>query len=98
MTPDLKSAEMAEQDSGGVALVINGDSLAFALGPRLERTFLEVACMCNVSSILLRKFNCKLSNQPKYQDIMQQKNILNSKMFAGRDLLPCDPSPKSASG
>ncbi|CAD6194597.1 unnamed protein product [Caenorhabditis auriculariae] len=31
---------------GGVALVINGDSLAFALGPRLERTFLEVACMC----------------------------------------------------
>ncbi|EFO91789.1 hypothetical protein CRE_15219, partial [Caenorhabditis remanei] len=47
VTPDLKSAEMAEQDSGGVALVINGDSLAFALGPRLERTFLEVACMCN---------------------------------------------------
>ncbi|CCD72226.1 Phospholipid-transporting ATPase [Caenorhabditis elegans] len=47
VTPDLKSAEMAEHESGGVALVINGDSLAFALGPRLERTFLEVACMCN---------------------------------------------------
>uniref|UniRef100_A0A8R1HVD2 Phospholipid-transporting ATPase n=1 Tax=Caenorhabditis japonica TaxID=281687 RepID=A0A8R1HVD2_CAEJA len=48
VTPDLKSAEMAENDNGGgVALVINGDSLAFALGARLERTFLEVACMCN---------------------------------------------------
>ncbi|CAI2350474.1 unnamed protein product [Caenorhabditis sp. 36 PRJEB53466] len=48
VTPDLKGAEMAENDNGGgVALVINGDSLAFALGARLERTFLEVACMCN---------------------------------------------------
>ncbi|ULT93757.1 hypothetical protein L3Y34_003327 [Caenorhabditis briggsae] len=47
VTPDLKSAELAENETGGVALVINGDSLAFALGPRLERTFLEVACMCN---------------------------------------------------
>ncbi|EGT42276.1 hypothetical protein CAEBREN_02513 [Caenorhabditis brenneri] len=47
VTPDLKSAELAEHESGGVALVINGDSLAFALGARLERTFLEVACMCN---------------------------------------------------
>ncbi|VDP04896.1 unnamed protein product [Heligmosomoides polygyrus] len=31
---------------GGVALVINGDSLAFALDERLERLFLEIACMC----------------------------------------------------
>ncbi|EGT42290.1 hypothetical protein CAEBREN_20543 [Caenorhabditis brenneri] len=42
-----ESAELAEHENGGIALVINGDSLAFALGARLERTFLEVACMCN---------------------------------------------------
>lgn len=33
---------------GGVALVINGDSLGFALGPKLEGTFLEIACKCQV--------------------------------------------------
>ncbi|CAB3405779.1 unnamed protein product [Caenorhabditis bovis] len=45
-TPDIKNYESAQHRNGGVALVINGDSLAFALGARLERTFLEVACMC----------------------------------------------------
>ncbi|CAI5448572.1 unnamed protein product [Caenorhabditis angaria] len=42
---DLENLEH-QDGNGGVALVINGDSLAFALGARLERTFLEVACMC----------------------------------------------------
>ncbi|CAJ0573777.1 unnamed protein product, partial [Mesorhabditis spiculigera] len=31
---------------GGVALVINGDSLGFALNERLAPTFLEIACKC----------------------------------------------------
>ncbi|GMS95883.1 hypothetical protein PENTCL1PPCAC_18058, partial [Pristionchus entomophagus] len=35
-----------EEGGEGVAIVINGDSLGFALTPRLERTFLELACKC----------------------------------------------------
>ncbi|GMT24117.1 hypothetical protein PFISCL1PPCAC_15414, partial [Pristionchus fissidentatus] len=35
-----------ETEGEGVAIVINGDSLGFALTPRLERTFLELACKC----------------------------------------------------
>ncbi|EYC40857.1 hypothetical protein Y032_0593g406 [Ancylostoma ceylanicum] len=35
-----------ENRDGGVALVINGDSLGFALDERLERLFLEIATMC----------------------------------------------------
>ncbi|RCN25490.1 IC domain protein, HAD ATPase, P-type family [Ancylostoma caninum] len=35
-----------EHRDGGVALVINGDSLGFALDERLERLFLEIATMC----------------------------------------------------
>ncbi|VDM85495.1 unnamed protein product [Strongylus vulgaris] len=34
------------RSDGGVALVINGDSLGFALDERLERLFLEIATMC----------------------------------------------------
>ncbi|CAJ0602595.1 unnamed protein product [Cylicocyclus nassatus] len=34
------------RSDGGVALVINGDSLGFALDERLERMFLEIATMC----------------------------------------------------
>uniref|UniRef100_A0A1I7XHX0 P-type phospholipid transporter n=1 Tax=Heterorhabditis bacteriophora TaxID=37862 RepID=A0A1I7XHX0_HETBA len=34
------------RDGEGVALVINGDSLTFALGEQLERIFLEIATMC----------------------------------------------------
>ncbi|CAJ0937470.1 unnamed protein product, partial [Mesorhabditis belari] len=33
-------------EGGGVALVINGDSLGFALTDRLAATFLEIACKC----------------------------------------------------
>ncbi|KAF8371965.1 tat-2 [Pristionchus pacificus] len=35
-----------DNEGEGVAIVINGDSLGFALTTRLERTFLELACKC----------------------------------------------------
>ncbi|KJH50069.1 IC domain protein, HAD ATPase, P-type family [Dictyocaulus viviparus] len=38
--------EVRGGEGGGVALVINGDSLSFALDERLERLFLEIATMC----------------------------------------------------
>ncbi|XGW29080.1 hypothetical protein V3C99_008684, partial [Haemonchus contortus] len=40
------SAPVVKEGDGGVALVINGDSLSFALDERLERLFLEIATMC----------------------------------------------------
>ncbi|KAK6747023.1 hypothetical protein RB195_000331 [Necator americanus] len=41
-----KQSPSEHQRDGGVALVINGDSLGFALDQRLERLFLEIATMC----------------------------------------------------
>ncbi|VDM64656.1 unnamed protein product [Angiostrongylus costaricensis] len=41
-----RSPTETQDGDASVALVINGDSLAFALDERLERIFLEVATMC----------------------------------------------------
>ncbi|WKY06130.1 hypothetical protein Q1695_006381 [Nippostrongylus brasiliensis] len=46
VTRSAKSPTDSKSGDGGVALVINGDSLAFALDERLERLFLEIATMC----------------------------------------------------
>lgn len=48
MATSRTSPAESKGGDGGVALVINGDSLAFALDERLERLFLEIACMCMV--------------------------------------------------
>lgn len=34
--------------SGGFALVINGNSLSFALEENLEKAFLDIGCLCQV--------------------------------------------------
>ncbi|GMS82167.1 hypothetical protein PENTCL1PPCAC_4342, partial [Pristionchus entomophagus] len=41
------SASCLANERDKVAIVINGDSLGFALTPRLERTLLELACACD---------------------------------------------------
>ena len=43
-------------EGDGVSLVINGESLGYALTPRLEKTFLDVATMCMVGFSLLFTF------------------------------------------
>ncbi|ETN77125.1 phospholipid-translocating P-type ATPase, flippase [Necator americanus] len=76
-----KQSPSEHQRDGGVALVINGDSLGFALDQRLERLFLEIATMyifqfylllliiytCNKNNFLQAVICCRVTPLQKAQ-------------------------------
>ncbi|VDD95383.1 unnamed protein product [Enterobius vermicularis] len=63
------------EGSEGFALIINGHSLDYALNERLERTFLDVGCMCQASFDLVGKIKVRLINPT--QDFDQTSLIIH---------------------
>lgn len=53
VAPQENFAEDEEAGLEGYALIINGPSLTYALKRNLERSFLDIGCLCRVRAYIL---------------------------------------------